>query len=354
MLRTGGNLRRSARNWRFLAAITIAIATFMIHAPAGHAGEVLDRIKLDGIVRCGVTNSGPGLSEIGPNGSWHGLFVDYCRAIAAAVLNDPEAVEYVEVNDIVRFEALREDGFDVLLANTTWTIGRDTDLGLSFTGVIYYDGQSFLAHRSLGASSLAEVEEARVCVSGGTTTFKNVEELASANLKGLTISAFQSIDGTYEAFFARECEIMTYDRIALIAQLRSRASDPDNFVLFPEIISKEPLGPAVRRGDQEWFDIVRWTVLVTIAAEELGITSTNVTGMMSSARPETRRLLGVEGNLGEGMGLDRHWAANVIRHVGNYREVFDRNVGADSPLGMDRGLNALWVHGGLHYAPPIR
>lgn len=318
------------------------------------AGEVLDRVKQDGIMRCGVTNSGPGLSEIGPDGAWRGLFVDYCRAIAAAVLNDPEAVDYVEVNDRIRFDALRDDGFDVLLANTTWTIGRDTDLGLSFTGVIYYDGQSFLAHRSLGAANLSEVDKARVCVSGGTTTVKNVEELAQSKNPGLTINAYNSIDGTYAAFFARDCELMTYDRIALVAQLRARAGNPDNYILFPEIISKEPLGPAVRRGDQEWFDVVRWTVLATIAAEELGINSTNVDSMMTSERPETRRLLGIDSEIGPGMGIAPDWAARVIRHVGNYQEIFDRNVGADSPLMMARGLNALWTRGGLHYAPPIR
>lgn len=335
----------------------IAVLTLLIlMLPAGNAtaGEVLDRVKQDGLLRCGVTNSGPGLSQIGPDGSWRGLFIDYCRAIAAAVLDDPEAVEYVEVNDRIRFDALREDGFDVLMANTTWTIGRDTDLGLSFTGVIYFDGQSFLAHKSLGAGSLNEVDEARVCVSGGTTTEKNVGELAQGSRPGLRVTAYKSIDGTYEAFFARNCEIMTYDRIALVAQLRARASNPDNYVLFPEVISKEPLGPAVRRGDQEWFDVVRWTVLATIAAEELGINAANVSGMLTSARPETRRLLGVDGELGPGMGIERHWAANVIRHVGNYKEIFDRNVGEGSPLKMDRGLNALWVHGGLHYAPPIR
>lgn len=344
-------LNRARHSW--IAAIGLLVAV-SVCAGSTRAGEVLNRVQQDGLLRCGVTNSGPGLSQIGPDGSWRGLFIDYCRAIAAAVLDDPEAVEYIEVNDRIRFDALREDGFDVLLANTTWTTGRDTHLGISFTGVIYYDGQSFLAHRSLGANSLNEVDKARVCVSGGTTTEKNVGELASSRYPGLKVQAYKSIDGTYEAFFARDCEIMTYDRIALVAQLRSRASNPDNYVLFPEIVSKEPLGPAVRRGDQEWFDVVRWTVLATIAAEELGVDSSNVSGMMSSARPETRRLLGVDGELGPGMGIDPDWAANVIRHVGNYREIFDRNVGEDSPLKMTRGLNALWVHGGLHYAPPIR
>jgi len=338
----------------FAPFLLVALALATAFPGAARAGEVFDRVKSNGILRCGVTSSGPGLSEIGPDGIWRGLFVDYCRAIAAAVLNDPDAIEFVEVNDIIRFEALREDGMDVLLANTTWTVGRDTALGISFTGVIYYDGQSFLAHRSLGAESLTEVDRANVCVSGGTTTVKNVQELIDSRFPNLTISEYRSIDGTYEAFFARECEIMTYDRIALVAQLRSRASEPDNFVLFPEIVSKEPLGPAVRRGDQDWFDVVRWTVLITIAAEELGITSANVDAMKGSDNPEVRRLLGVDALIGEGMGMPHEWATNVIRHVGNYGEIFDRNVGAGSPLGMDRGLNALWTDGGLHYAPPIR
>lgn len=334
----------------FLVALAFATASLT----TARAGEVFDRVKSDGFLRCGVTSSGPGLSEIGPDGIWHGLFVDYCRAIAAAVFDDPDAIEFVEVNDIIRFEALREDGMDVLMGNTTWTIGRDTALGITFTGVIYYDGQSFLAHKSLGAETLADVSAANVCVSGGTTTVKNVQEMMETRFPGLTLSEYRSIDGTYEAFFARECEIMTYDRIALVAQLRSRASEPDNFVLFPEIVSKEPLGPAVRRGDQDWFDVVRWAVLATIAAEELGITSANVEEMRNSDSPEIRRLLGVDALVGEGMGLSADWAVNIIRHVGNYGEIFDRNVGSGSPLGMDRGLNGLWINGGLHYAPPIR
>ena len=345
------------RTQRGVLAFLLALSA-LLAAPSASAtthNGALERVLSDGYVRCGVTNSGPGLSQVSNDGNWSGLFVDFCRVVAAAVLDDPEDVEFVEVNDVIRFDALNENGFDVLMANTTWTVGRDTALGISFTGTIYYDGQSFLAHRSLGASSLADVTRARVCVSGGTTTVKNVEELAADRYPGLEILSFQSIDGTYEAFFNRDCEIMTYDRIALISQLRSRASDPDNFVLFPEVISKEPLGPAVRKGDQSWFDIVRWAVHATVAAEELNVTSANLDSHMTDAtRPEIRRLLGMDGEIGAGLGLSREWAANIIRHVGNYGEIFDRNVGAGSPLMMDRGLNALWSRGGLHYAPPIR
>lgn len=341
---------------RFAGALALSGCLVVAAAPGSdvRAGAVLDRVKADGLVRCGVTRSGQGLSAVDESGRWQGMFIDYCRAIAAAVLDDPEAVEFYEVNDVLRFEALAADGFDVLMANTTWTITRDTALGLSFTGTIYYDGQSFLAHRSLGASNLAEVEQANVCVSGGTTTLKNVNELVRTYYPGLNVIEFQSIDGTYESFFARECEIITYDRVVLISQLRNRASDPGNFVLFPEIVSKEPLGPAVRRGDQEWFDLVRWTVLATIAAEEMGVTAANVDAMRQSDDPEVRRLLGVDGAIGAGLGVDDDWAVRAIRAVGNYGEIFDRHVGADSPLNMDRGLNALWTEGGLHYAPPVR
>ncbi|WP_416899563.1 MAG: amino acid ABC transporter substrate-binding protein [Minwuia sp.] len=347
---------RSARTGGpILLSIALLLVLIVLPANTPRAGEVLQRVIDDGIMRCGVTRSGPGLSEIGADGHWNGLFVDFCRVVAAAVLNDPDAIEFVEVNDIIRFDALNEDGFDVLMANTTWTITRNSALGIAFTGTIYYDGQSFLAHKSLGAMSLAEIEKARVCVSGGTTTVKNVEEMAAVKYPGLEILAFQSIDGTYEAFFARECEIITYDRLALIAQLRNRTANPENFVLFPEIVSKEPLGPAVRKGDQAWFDVVRWAVLATFAAEEMGVTSRNIDDVLASTdRPEIRRLFGLEGKIGEGLGMPGDWAANIVRQVGNYGEIFDRNVGAGSPLKLDRGLNALWTDGGLHYAPPIR
>ena len=338
-----------------LTGFVLALALAGPDGPTeARAGEVLDRVKADGILRCGVTRSGEGLSSIDESGNWQGMFIDYCRAIAAAVLDDPDAIAFYEVNDVIRFEALASDGFDVLMANTTWTITRDTRLGLSFTGTIYYDGQSFLAHRSLGAENLSEVTEANVCVSGGTTTLKTVRELVKAYYPGLNVMEFQSIDGTYESFFARDCEIITYDRVVLVSQLRARAAEPENFVLFPEIVSKEPLGPAVRDGDGDWFDLVRWTVLATIAAEELGVTSENVDAMRNSDNPEVRRLLGVDGAIGEGMGVDNDWAVRAIRAVGNYGQIFERHVGKSSPLGMERGLNALWTEGGLHYAPPIR
>ncbi|WP_417518939.1 amino acid ABC transporter substrate-binding protein [Minwuia sp.] len=346
-----GILVRPAALWLVALILLLAVVP---GSGSAQAGYVLDRVKADGVLRCGVTRSGPGLSEIGEDGRWRGLFVDYCRVVSAAVLGDPDAIEYVEVNDIVRFDALREDGFDVLMANTTWTISRDTGLGLSFAGTIYYDGQSFLAHRSLGASSLDEVEKATVCVSGGTTTLKNVREMVAARFPGLTVAEFRSIDGTYDAFFARECEIMTYDRVTLVAQLRSKASNPENFILFPEVVSKEPLGAVVGGGDMEWFDIVRWSILATISAEELGVSSGTVDQMLRSDHHEVRRLLGLEGDIGNAMGLGNDWAFNIIRQVGNYGEIFERNVGAGSPLGIDRGLNALWTEGGLHYAPPFR
>jgi len=333
-----------------MAAVTVA---WLGSAPVALAGERLDAIKEEGLLRCGVTRSGIGLSETDEYGDWQGFFPAFCRALAAALFGDPEAVEYIEVDDVIRFEALRDDAFDVLMANTTWTTTRDSDLGLTFTETLYYDGQSFLAHKSLGAESLADVEEASVCVGAGTTTIQNLEEYAATH-PGITVQAYDSIEGVHDAFFSRACDMLTYDRVTLLSQLYSRAARPANYVLFPDIISKEPLGPVIARGDVDWFDVVRWVTLAMIAAEELGVTSENVEAMLESPVPEVRRLLGVEGDLGEKLGLPQDWGYQVISQIGNYGEVFDQTIGADSRFGLERGINAQWRDGGLMYAPPVR
>lgn len=339
---------------RFGVVMVLAcLAVVAVPAAPARAGATFDRVKADGIVRCGVTRSGQGLSEIGPDGTWQGFFVDFCRAIAAAMFDDPEAIQPVEVDDVIRFRALADDAFDVLMANTTWTIGRDTAMGMTFAGTVYYDGQGFLAHRSTGATNLTEVHQGTICVTGGTTTIKNLNELTAGLDARIKTRDFNSIEVVYESFFARLCDIITYDRIALIAQLYSRANEPDRFVLFPEVVSKEPLGPVVRQGDIEWFNLVRWVVLATVAAEDLGITRGNVAAMANGDNPEARRLLGTEASIGEGMGVAPDWAARIIRHVGNYAEIYDRHLGRDG-LKLQRGLNALWRDGGLLYAPPIR
>ncbi|MDF1719674.1 MAG: amino acid ABC transporter substrate-binding protein [Minwuia sp.] len=342
-----------ARSRSFTIILALVLMAAALPAQRVSAGEVLDRIRADGVVRCGVTASGIGLSEIGDTGSWEGFFYDFCRALASAVLNEPDAIEPVEVDDVIRFKALADGAFDVLMANTTWTIGRDTAMGITFADILLYDGQAFLAHRSIGAESLAAVKDGTVCVPGGTTTVKNLSEL-SAGLDGrIKAIEFNSTEALYDAFFSRRCDIITYDMFALASLKQTRANSPDDLILFPEIISKEPLSSVIRRGDDEWFHLVRWASRALIAAEELGVTQANVDSMRRSDLPEVRRLLGVDARIGEDMGLTNEWAYQMIRDVGNYGEIYERHFGA-AGLNIPRGLNALWRDGGLHYAPPIR
>jgi general L-amino acid transport system substrate-binding protein len=326
--------------------------------PAGPAeADTLETVRDRGILRCGVINSGIGVSEIDETGRWQGFFPEFCRALAAAVLGNADAVEYVEVNYIMRFDALNSDGFDVLMANTTWTASRDAELNLAFTHPLYYDGQGFLAHASLGARSvadLAEAEGATICVNEGTTTIGNLRELITRLDLPLEVMAFQSIEGVYGSFFSRECDLMTQDRVALVSQRLNRAPDPEAIILFPDVISKEPLGPAVREDDQQWFDIVQWTAYATMIAEEHGIRSATVDDYLDSALPEVRRLLGQEPGIGAILGLDAQWAYRAIKQVGAYDEIYARTLGEQSSLQLARGLNALWVDGGLLYAPPLR
>lgn len=344
---------RLRRHNSLILALMVGLCLSVLPLRSADAGRILKRIQADGVVRCGVTASGVGLSEVGVSGRWEGFFVDFCRALASAVLNDPDAVEPVEVDDIVRFQALANGAFDVLMANTTWTIGRDTALGITFADVLLYDGQGFLAHRSLGAKSLAEVKSGTVCVPGGTTTVKNLSEL-TAGLDGrIKAIEFNSSESLYDAFFSRRCDIITYDISPLASLKQTRANDSDNFVLFPDIISKEPLSSVIQRGDDEWFHIVRWASRALVAAEELGITGANVEEMRRSDIPEIRRLLGTDSQIGLGMGLSNDWAYRMIRDLGNYGEIYERHLG-EGGLGIPRGLNALWRDGGLHYAPPIR
>jgi general L-amino acid transport system substrate-binding protein len=312
---------------------------------------VLERIRAEGLVRCGVVRAGPGVSETDEQGSWRGFFPDYCRALAAAVLGDAEAVDFVEVSYTVRFEALTEGAYDVLMGNTTWTVSRDSRLGLAFTAPLYYDGQGFLASKALGATSLAEVGKASVCVNRNTTTLANLEELIEARGLQLEVRRYDSVDIVYDAFFAHDCDILSQDRIALTSVRLSRSPDPEDYVLFSDVVSKEPLGPALRSGDEAWFDVVQWTVFATMLAEEHGIGSDSLEAHLESQSPEVRRLLGLDPGVGADLGLPEDWARQVISQVGNYAEIFERNL---TPLGLDRGLNRLWSEGGLLYAPPLR
>jgi general L-amino acid transport system substrate-binding protein len=342
------------RFWRFGSVIGILFALFY----ATHASATtLDSVKNRGLLRCGVVNSGVGLSEIDLQGHWQGFFPDFCRFMAAAILGNADAVEYIEVNYVTRFDALNEDAFDVLMANTTWTAGRDIDLKLAFTHPLFYDGQGFLAHRSVGVGSVKDLigdKTFSVCVSDGTTTIENLQDLVATNNLNLNIITFQSVEGVYDAFFARVCDLMTQDRVALVSQRLNRAADPTSFILFPDIISKEPLGPVIRENDPQWYDIVQWTIYASMMAEESGITQNNVDTFLQSSEPEIQRLLGVLPDIGNSLELPADWAYQGLKQVGTYGEIFDRTLGKNSSMGLERGLNALWSDGGLLYTPPLR
>jgi general L-amino acid transport system substrate-binding protein len=319
------------------------------------AGEVLDRVRQTGEVRCGVVDANlPGLSIIESSGRWVGFWVDMCKAIAAASLGDPEAVRFVPATESTRAAALRGNAIDVMSSNTTWTLGREAGTGIRFIEPALYDGQGFLAHADAKAKDLKSFGPAKVCVRDATTTLSNLQELTKGAYPELIPVTFQSAKSLMEGFSLRKCDLMTADRTILATTRVVSGVDKDHFVLLPEIVSKEPLALSVRDDDPQWFSIVRWAMLAMITAEEKGITSANVDSFADSADPEIRRLLGSEGGLGEALGLDNQWAKRIIRAVGNYGEVFDRNLGPDTPMGMERGLNALWSKGGLMYAPPVR
>jgi len=319
------------------------------------AGETLDAIQERGNIRCGVNTGLAGFSIPDDQGNWTGLDVDYCRAFAAAVFGDSGAVEFTPLNAQQRFTALQSGEVDVLSRNTTWTLTRDASLGLHFAGVTFYDGQGFMVPADLGVRSALELDGAEVCVQPGTTTELNLADFFRANNMELEPVVIEGFEQSLEAFFAGRCQAYTTDRSGLAAIKANDAPDPDDYMILPETISKEPLGPAVRRGDDEWFAIVKWVVFATKEAEEYGVNSENVDELKgSSDNPVVQRLLGDSGEMGELLGLENDWAYNVISQVGNYGEIFERNVGPDTPLGLDRGVNDLWTNGGLMYAMPVR
>ncbi|MBP5979708.1 MAG: amino acid ABC transporter substrate-binding protein [Halomonas sp.] len=306
-----------------------------------------------GAVQCGVSDGLPGFSAPDGDGNWQGLDVDVCRAVAAAVLGDADAVNYISLNAVERFTALQSGEVDLLSRNTTWTTTRDTTLGLNFAGVNFYDGIGFMVSRDLGISGADELDGAAICIQTGTTTELNVADYFRANDMQFDPIVFDTSEQTVGGFQAGRCDVLTSDTSQLAA-LRIQLDDPNGAVILPEIISKEPLGPVVRQGDDTWFNIVKWSLFAMLNAEEYGVTSENVDEMTSSENPDIARLLGQDGNYGEGMGLDADWAYNIISQVGNYAESFERNVGMGSPLEIERGVNALWNQGGFQYAPPIR
>ncbi|HEX5846865.1 MAG TPA: amino acid ABC transporter substrate-binding protein, partial [Rhodoplanes sp.] len=286
-------------------------------------------------------------------GEWTGIDVDLCRAIAAAIFNDASKVKFVALSAKDRFTALQSGDVDVLVRNTTWTLSRDTQLGLSATGVNYYDGQGFIIRKSLKVNSALELNDAAVCVQQGTTTELNLTDYFRANKMRLKTVTFATLDEALKAYDTGRCDAFTADASALYS-VRLKLAKPDDQVVLPEIISKEPLGPFVRQGDDQWFDIVRWVLFAMFNAEELNVTKANVEEQAKSANPEIKRLLGTEGNFGEQLGLPKEWAYRIVKLVGNYGEVFERNLGQSSPLKIARGLNALWTKGGIQYGMPIR
>ncbi|MGF1474493.1 MAG: amino acid ABC transporter substrate-binding protein [Geminicoccaceae bacterium] len=339
---------------RFKTLLLAGAAVSLLGASQVSAGETLDNIREKGFIQCGVNGSGlAGFGVIGDNNEYVGMDIDVCKAVAASLLGDPEAVKYTGLTAKERFTALQSGEVDLLSRNTTWTASRDTALGLDFVGVTYYDGQGFMVPKELGVRSALELDGASVCVQTGTTTELNLADYFRANNMQFEGVVFESTDELIPAFVSGRCDVFTTDASGLYAE-RTKFENPDDYMVLPEIISKEPLGPAVRHGDDEWADIARWTVYALIEAEELGITQDNIEEMKESTNPSIRRLLGVEGEIGEGLGLDADWAAKAIAAVGNYGEIFERNVGAETPLGIDRGLNRLWTDGGLIYAMPIR
>lgn len=331
----------------------LLLAVLGLIIPAGAHAGVLDQVKARGHLRCGVSQGQPGFSNPDAAGNWSGIDVEVCRGIAAAIFDDPSAVRYTALSAKERFTALTSGEVDVLSRNTTWTIQRDTALGLDFTGITFYDGQGFLTRKELGLTSATQLDGASICTQTGTTNELNAADFFRSRGLDYTMVVYEKEDEYIAAYDANRCDAITADRSGLYGD-RLKLADPDAHVILPETISKEPLGPVVRQGDPQWADVVRWTLFAMVNAEELGVTSQNVEEMLASDSPEIMRLVGKEGAFGESMGLTNDWAYRIVRHVGNYGEIYDRTVGKDSPLRIDRGLNALWKDGGLQYAPPIR
>ncbi len=324
-------------------------------AATASGAATLDEVKARGKLNCGVTTGVPGFAEPDANGVWQGFDVAVCRAVAAAVLGDGNAVEFVPTTGKTRFTALASGEIDMLARNTTWTFSRDVDLKFEFTGVNYYDGQGFMVPKELGVSSATELDGATVCIQTGTTTELNLADYFRSNNISYEPVPIETGAEAVQQYNAGACDVYTTDASALAAQ-RANFEDPSAHVILPEIVSKEPLGPLVRHGDNEWADIVRWTLNAMITAEELGVTSVNLDEMSAEAgsNPEINRLLGTEGNLGEMLGLSADWAKNALAVAGNYGEVFEKNIGENTPIGLARGLNAQWTEGGLIYSPPFR
>ena len=334
----------------FFGALTVAALVAGVASAA-----TLDDVKARGSLNCGVTTGLVGFAAPDANGVWEGFDVGICRAVAAAIFGDPTAVEFVPTTGQTRFTALASGEIDMLARNTTWTFSRDTDLKFEFVGVNYYDGQGFMVPKDLGVSSAKDLDGATVCIQTGTTTELNLADFFRTNNISYEPVPIETNAEAQQQYLSGACDVYTTDASGLAAT-RATFEAPNDHTLLPEIISKEPLGPLVRHGDSEWGDIARWTLNALVSAEELGVTSSNIAELAAAPtnNPEVNRLLGTEGQLGSMIGLDANWAANAIAAGGNYGELFEKNIGESTPIGLARGLNAMWTEGGLIYSPPFR
>ncbi|MGH8687360.1 MAG: amino acid ABC transporter substrate-binding protein [Burkholderiales bacterium] len=329
----------------------VLAASLVFASGALHAESTLDAVKAKGYVQCGVNTGLAGFSQPDSKGEWKGLDVDMCRAVAAAIFGDAKKVRYTPLTAQQRFTALQSGEIDMLSRNTTWTYTRDTSLGLNFVGVDYYDGQGFMVPKKLGVKSAKELNGATICVQPGTTTELNLADYFRANNMTFKPVVIEKLEEVTNAYFSGRCDVYTTDVSGLVSTRSSRAPNPADHLILPEVISKEPLGPVVRHGDDRWFDIVKWSLFAMIEAEEMGLTSKNIDQQLTSTNPAIQRFVGANGDLGKMLGLDNKWAYNIVKQVGNYGESFETNL---KPLGFDRGLNRLWTQGGLMYAPPVR
>jgi general L-amino acid transport system substrate-binding protein len=344
----------SSGSFKKFAVCLLLGGTLGASLPA-QAGKTIDAIKQRGQVVCGVNTGTAGFSQANSTGNWSGLDVDMCRAIAAALLGDGNKVKWVPLTPQQRFTALQSGEVDILSRNTTWTLSRDASLGLNFTGTTFYDGQGFMVPLKSNIKSAKQLKGATVCVQSGTTTEKNLTDFSLANNLGIKPVVFEQVEAATGAYFSGRCVAITDDSSGLAAARNTGAKDPKEHAILPELISKEPLSPAVRRGDDEWFAIVKWVVYGLIEAEENGVTQANVGKLaVESKDPVVMRLLGASEDTGKLLGLEKDWMVKAIRTVGNYGEVFERNVGSKTPLNLPRGVNNLWNKGGIMYAPPVR
>ena len=333
--------------------VPAAPAAPAVVAPAGY-GVTLETVKARGNLICGVNSQVPGFGYVDASGNFSGFDVDYCRALASAIFGDPSKVEFRPVTAAERFTALQSGEIDILSRNTTWSLVRDTELGGNFVHTTFYDGQGMMVPAESGITTLEDLDGGTICVQTGTTTELNLADVMAARGVSYTPAVFEDADSTFAAYSEGRCDGVTTDKSGLVSR-RTVLADPAAHVIIDETMSKEPLGPMVRHGDDQWFDIAQWTVFAMFSSEEFGITSANVDSVMASATaPEVKRLLGVEGDLGLKLGLDNNWAYNIIKLVGNYEEVYNRNLGPDTPTYIPRGYNSLYTNGGLLYAPPFR